>query len=81
MSINGLFVFHKMPKIHEAALVYGLVDSYYNAPTNQPEIYTGVICWNWFALERTFTFMHLADAFIQSDFQERVLQKCIGHWS
>ena len=28
-----------------------------------------------------FTCMHLADAFIQRDFQERVLQKCIGHWS
>ena len=27
----------------------------------------------------TFTFIHLADAFIQSDFQERALQKCIGH--
>jgi len=27
----------------------------------------------------TFTFMHLADAFIQSDFQERALQKSIGH--
>ena len=26
----------------------------------------------------TFTFIHLADAFIQSDFQERALQKCIG---
>ena len=29
----------------------------------------------------SFTFIHLADAFIQSDFQERALQKCIGHWS
>ena len=28
--------------------------------------------------ELTFTF-HLADAFIQSDFQERALQKRIGH--
>ena len=28
-----------------------------------------------------FTFIHLADAFIQSDFQERALQKCIGHLS
>ena len=27
----------------------------------------------------TFTFMHLADAFIQIDFQERALQKSIGH--
>ena len=27
----------------------------------------------------TFTFMHLADAFIQNDFQKRALQKCIGH--
>ena len=27
---------------------------------------------------RTFTFIHLAYAFIQSDFQERALQKCIG---
>ena len=53
MSINGLFVFHKMPKIDEVALVYGLVYSYYNAPANQPEIYTGVICWKRFALERT----------------------------
>ena len=26
-----------------------------------------------------FTFMHLVDRFIQSDFQDRVLQKCIGH--
>ena len=25
-----------------------------------------------------FTFINLADAFIQSDFQERALQKCIG---
>ena len=24
------------------------------------------------------TFIHLADAFVQSDFQERALQKCIG---
>ena len=27
----------------------------------------------------TFTCIYLADAFIQSDFQERALQKCIGH--
>ena len=27
----------------------------------------------------TFTFMHLADTFILSDFQERALRKCIGH--
>ena len=27
----------------------------------------------------TFAFMHLADAFIQSDFEERALQKSIGH--
>ena len=27
----------------------------------------------------TFTFMHLADALIQSDFQERALPKSIGH--
>ena len=27
----------------------------------------------------TFAFMHLPDAFIQSDFQKRALQKCIGH--
>ena len=29
----------------------------------------------------SFTCIHFADAFIQSDFQERALQKCIGHWS
>ena len=29
----------------------------------------------------TFTFMHLADTFIQSDFQKRDLQMYIGHWS
>ena len=28
--------------------------------------------------ELTFTFIHLADPFIQSDFHERALQKCIG---
>ena len=27
----------------------------------------------------TFAFMHLADAFIQSDFQDKALQKSIGH--
>ena len=29
-------------------------------------------------LKVTFTLIYLADAFIQSDFQERGLQKCIG---
>ena len=29
----------------------------------------------------SFTFTHLADAFIQINFQERALQKSIGHWS
>ena len=32
-------------------------------------------------LKVTFTLIYLADAFIQSDFQERGLQKCIGQWS
>ena len=27
----------------------------------------------------TFTFINLADAFIQSDFQKSALQKCVGH--
>ena len=27
----------------------------------------------------TFTCIHVADAFVQSDFQERALQKCIDH--
>ena len=42
---------------------------------------SGVLCVCVCMCTFTFTFMHLADSFIQSDFQERVLQKCIGHWS
>ena len=47
-------------------------------------IHSGTVCRMKFHYENTqsyitFTFIHLADAFIQSDFQERALQKCISH--
>ena len=32
-------------------------------------------------LQYLFAFIHKADTYIQSDFQERALQKCIGQWS
>ena len=77
---------------YSCALGCSIVGVYFNDYTNQMLGYDGIsfLCGRSLLKEYlkrleifffylTFTVIHLADAFIRSNFQERALQKCISH--